>query len=270
MAEVFRMVPLPKGRSTAKPRNKGLTMMMDWGLPIESQAALLGLVAPHVDLAKIVVGTARLYEESYLRRKLAIYREHDIVPFIGGQFLEYVIRTQGVSGVQAFLEEARRLGFGAIEVSDNVVSFSTKDRKHIIRTALSCELEVHAEVGSKNETSTAEALVAQAKSDFDAGAKVVLVEGAELLRDGKADEQLVDGLQRGLDLDRVIFELSGPWIPGTFNTDVYALKVFLVKTFGPDVNLANILPDAVWETEALRMGLSAPGPIHAPAIASGQ
>ncbi|WEX12421.1 phosphosulfolactate synthase [Chelativorans sp. AA-79] len=262
MAEVFTMVPLPAGRSRTKPRRQGLTMMMDWGMPIESQASLLGLVAPHVDLAKIVVGTARLYEESYLRRKLATYRDHDIAPFIGGQFLEYVIRKQGVGGVDAFLDEACRLGFGAIEVSDNIVPISEENRRKIIKMALSRGLEVHAEVGSKHDASTAEALVAQATRDFDAGANVILVEGAELLRNRQPDQALIAGLKEGLDLSRVIFELSGPWIPGTHHTDVYALKVFLVKTFGPDVNLANILPDAVWETEALRMGLSAPGPIH--------
>lgn len=262
MAEVFTMVPLPAERSRTKPRRQGLTMMMDWGLPIESQASLLGLVASHVDLAKIVVGTARLYEESYLRRKLTVYREYEIAPFIGGQFLEYVIRKQGVAGVDAFLDEACRLGFGAIEVSDNIVPISAADRAKIIGMALSRKLEVHAEVGSKHETSTAEALVAQAKLDFDAGASVVLVEGAELLRNRQPDKHLIAGIKAELDLSRVIFELSGPWIPGTYHTDVYALKVFLVRTFGPDVNLANIMPDAVWETEALRMGLSAPGPIH--------
>lgn len=261
MKHVFEMIPLPAGRSTAKPRTKGLTMMMDWGIPIESQTSLLDMVAPHVDLAKIVVGTSRLYDEAYLRRKLDDYRAHEVAPFIGGQFLEYVIQTQGLGGVAAFCEEARRLGFDAVEVSDNVVTFSPEDRRKVIETAISCGLEVHGEVGSKSTASTAEDLIKQALADFDAGANVVLVEGAELLRDGQPDEALVEGLRQGLDLGRVIFELSGPWIPNTRTTDVYALKVFLVKTFGPDVNLANIMPDAVWETETLRAGLSVPGPI---------
>ena len=70
------------------------------------------------------------------------------------------------------------------------------------------------------------------------------------------------GLRAGLDTDRVIFELSGPWVPGTHHTDNYRLKVFLVRTFGPDVNLANVMPADVWETEALRCGLSIPGPMR--------
>lgn len=257
----FAQVPLPAERSTDKPRTCGLTMMMDWGLPLGLQRDWLELQARYVDLAKLVVGTARLYDEEVLERKLALYREHAVAPFLGGQFLEYVFATQGMAGVRPYCEEARRLGFEAIEVSDNVVTLDPRQRRDLIATAVDCGLHVHGEVGSKSEQSGAAALIAQAEDSFAAGADVVLVEGAELLRpDGSPDHALVDGLRGGLDTRRVIFELSGTWVPGTRNTDVYWLKVFLVRTFGPDVNLANVLPEQVWETEALRCGLSIPGP----------
>ncbi len=260
-AQPFQHIPLPPGRSTAKPRRQGLTMMMDWGLPLAQQGDWLGLQARYVDLVKIVVGTARLYEERYLRDKLALYRDHDVAPFLGGQFMEYVFATQGMPGVRPFCQEARRLGFEALEVSDNVVTLDSRQRHDIIATAVDCGLHVHGEVGSKSDVSGAAALVAQAGECFEAGADVVLVEGAELLRaDGTPDAALVEALRAGLDTRNVIFELSGSWIPGTHACDVYALKVFLVHTFGPDVNLANVLPEQVFETEALRAGLSVPGP----------
>lgn len=260
MKQPFLTVPLPSHRSVSKPRRTGLTMMMDWGLPLGMQRDWLSLIAPHVDLAKLVVGTARLYEEQYLLDKLALYEEHAITPFLGGQFLEYVFETQGMPGVQPFCDEAKRLGIGAIEVSDNVVPLTDHERKELIRIAIDCGLEVHGEVGSKSDDSGAEALVRQAEMCFEAGADVVLVEGAELLRNSQPNDSLIEGLRAGLELDRVIFELSGTWIPGTYNTDVYALKSFLVKRFGPDVNLANVMPEHVFETEALRCGLSVGGP----------
>ena len=262
MATPFSQVPLPAERSTTKPRRKGLTMMMDWGLPLGQQGDWLDLLAPVVDLAKLVVGTARLYEEDYLRRKLDLYASHGVRPFLGGQFLEYVFATQGMDGVKPFCDEAVRLGIHVIEVSDNVVALDDDERRAIIGTAVESGLEVHGEVGSKSADSGAETLVAQARTCFDAGADVVLVEGAELLRGGIPNETLADGLRAGLDTDRVIFELSGPWVPGTHHTDNYRLKVFLVRTFGPDVNLANVMPADVWETEALRCGLSVPGPMR--------
>ena len=70
----FAMVPLPAERSMEKPRRKGFTMMMDWGLPVNQQRDWLDLIAPYVDLAKFVVGTARMYDEDYLLQKIALYK----------------------------------------------------------------------------------------------------------------------------------------------------------------------------------------------------
>jgi len=256
----FSLVHLPAGRSLTKPRKNGLTMMMDWGLPIGVQEDWLDLVAPSVDLAKFVAGTARLYEEDYLLRKIALYKKHDVHPFIGGQFLEYVFATQGMSSAKPYFEEARRLGFEAIEVSDNCVPLDEKTRQTLIRTAVDCGLEVHGEVGSKSEDTGAATLIAQANVCFDAGADVVLVEGAELLNRGEPNRRLLAELRDGLDVSKVIFELIGPWVPGTHDCDVYDLKKFLISEFGSDVNLANVMPHDVFETEALRVGLSVVGP----------
>ncbi len=256
----FAMVPLPADRSTTKPRRKGLTMMMDWGLPLNAQRDWLDLVAPYVDLAKFVVGTARLYEEDYLLKKIALYKAHDVHPFIGGQFLEYVYATQGMPGARPYFQEAKRLGFDAIEVSDNCLPLDTETRQSLIRAAVDCGLQVHGEVGSKSEETTAAMLIAQANECFDAGAEVVLIEGAELLSNGEPNRPLIQALRDGLDVTKIIFELIGPWIPGTHHCDVYALKKFYIDEFGPDVNIANLMPDQIWETEALRAGLSVAGP----------
>jgi len=258
--EPFAMVPLTSARSRKKPRKTGLTMMMDWGLPLGQQRDWLDLLAPSVDLAKFVVGTSRLYEEDYLTHKIELYKSHDVHPFIGGQFVEYVYATQGLAAAGPFFEEAKRLGFDAIEVSDNVVPLDTKTRQELVKTAVDCGLEVHGEVGSKSDETSAAQLIAQANEYFESGADVVLVEGAELLLDGEPNRRLLAELRDGIDTAKVIFELIGPWIPGTHHCDVYELKKFLISEFGTDVNLANVMPEHVWETEALRLGLSVTGP----------
>jgi len=258
--EPFAMVPLTSARSREKPRKSGLTMMMDWGLPLGQQRDWLELLAPSVDLAKFVVGTSRLYSEEYLRGKIDLYRQNNVHTFIGGQFLEYVYSSQGLAAAQPFFEEAKRLGFDAIEVSDNVVPLEGDARRTLIRTAVDCGLEVHGEVGSKSDETSAAQLIAQANECFDAGADVVLVEGAELLIKGEPNRRLLSELRNGMDTSRIIFELIGPWVPGTHNCDVYDLKKFLISEFGPDVNLANVMPEHIWETEALRVGLSVTGP----------
>lgn len=256
----FGFIPLPVERSQSKPRSSGLTMMMDWGLPIETQRGWLELQARYVDLAKFVAGTARLYDRDYLRRKIALYKEYDVHPFLGGQFLEYTFATQGMNGAEDYFREAAELGFAAIEVSDNYVPLQSDSRRALIQGAIAHGLEVHGEVGSKTAETDAALLIGQAQECFAAGADVVLVEGAELLVDGEPSQALLRDLRSGLDTEKVIFELSGTWIPNTTQADVYQLKKFLITEFGPNVNLANILPDQIWETEALRVGLSTIGP----------
>lgn len=255
----FAMVPLASERS-GKPRTTGITMMMDCGLPCERVKDNLGLLAPYVDLVKIVVGTARLYAEDYLIRKLSLYKESGVDPFLGGQFAEYVFATQGMEAMGAFFAEAKRVGFMDVEISDNCVPLTEHERRTLIQTAIDRGLGVHGEVGSKVESQAPDILVGQAKVCFDAGCRFVLVEAAELVVHGKPNQELLVALRNELDLSKVLFELSGPWIKGTTLSDVCELRNFLISEFGPDVNLANVMPDDVFETEALRNGLGVVGP----------
>ena len=256
--EPFDFFPWPALRSTAKPRSSGLTMVMDCGMPLHALEDWLEIHAPYVDLMKLAVGTARLYGEDQLRRKLQIYSDNQVRPFLGGMFLEYVLHAQGMAAVTPYCREAARLGIEAIEVSDNIVPLTTEERTRIIKTACDHGLEVHGEVGSKFTANDGTVLSAQVNECLEAGASIVLVEGAEMLRDGVPDVALCDALRQNLDLKKVMFELGGPWIPETTVWSTYALRLFLIQTFGPDVNLANIDPDVLLDTEATRIGLGDP------------
>ena len=256
----FEMVPLPAQRSTAKPRRSGITMMMDWGLPLQHLDDVLELVGPYVDLGKIVAGTARLYESAAFREKLALFKQHDVKPFIGGQFLEYVLATQGWDAVTPYCAEARRFGIEAIEVSDNCVPLNDQERFRMISIAVECGLEVHGEVGSKDVQQSPKELAAQAEICFEAGCDMVLVEAAEFAKNGAIDRTMLDGLIDALDLSKVLFELPGWWIKGTTANDVFELQKIFVQEFGPDANIANVQPDSVMSLEALRCGLSVIGP----------
>lgn len=259
----FDMVPLPAERSTEKPRRTGITMMMDWGLPLSHLEDVLALSGAYVDLGKIVAGTVRLYETDVFRRKLDIYRRYDVRPFLGGQFLEYVFATQGWNAVEPYCEEARRLGIEAIEVSDNCVPLDDAERARMVRTAIDCGLEVHGEVGSKDVKQSGRDLLRQANVCFEAGCHVVLVEAAEIVHGGQIDRELLEIFRQDLDIARVLFELPGYWIKGTTSSDVFELQKALVLEFGPDVNIANVQPDYVFGLEALRCGLSVVGPKRA-------
>jgi phosphosulfolactate synthase len=256
----FPFVDLPAARSQRKPRRSGLTMMADFGITLEETESLLGLSAPFIDFAKIATGTARLYSRSYLQRKLQLYRTHAVRTFIGGQFAEYVFATQGRQAMRRFFDEAVGLGFETIEISDNCVPLTDAERSGLIREAIASGLAVLGEVGSKDRKSTAADLVAQADVCFAAGAELVLVEAAEFVADGRLDQDLIATVMGKLDMARIMIELPGPWISGVSLSQVHDMKKLLIKAFGPDVNIANVKPDDVFETEATRVGLGVVGP----------
>lgn len=255
----FAMVPLPAARSD-KPRRSGLTMIVDAGMPLGQQADLMALAADYVDLAKIKTGSARVYSEPLLRKKLQNYRRHQVRPFLGGQFHEYVFATQGQKALSRFYDEALRVGFEAIEISDNVVPLTSRERKQQIRAASAAGLIVYGEVGSKETASNPRLLVSQAEDCFAAGAALVLVEAAELVRKGRPNRATLDLVLKNLDLKRVMIELPGPWIPEVRACDVEVLKKLLIEELGPDVNLANVAPEDLIDLETARVGLGVAGP----------
>ena len=257
----FGFVELPPARSQKKPRTAGLTMVADFGLPYLQVEDLVTMADRYIDLAKIAVGTSRLYDLAYLRKKLALYRRHRIRPFIGGQFQEYVFATYGEKMLRPFLLEAKRVGFDVVEVSDNCVELTPRQRRAQIRLAVDCGLAVFGEVGSKDTKNDARLLVSQAEDCFAAGAELVLVEAAELIANGKPKMKLINGIcAKALDMSKVLIELPGPWISGITLSVVEDMKKFLVSEFGPDVNIANVMPSDIMETEALRVGLGVVGP----------
>ena len=79
-------------------------------------------------------------------------------------------------------------------------------------------------------------------------------------RGGRLNTELINAVVGALDMSRVMIELPGPWISGVSLAQVYDMRKLLVKAFGPDVNIANVKPDDVFDTEALRVGLGVVGP----------
>ena len=239
-------------------------MMVDDGLPLAYARDLVALAGDYIDLAKIKTGTARFYPREQLMRKLRLYKKNRIQPFLGGQFHEYVFATQGEKALPRYYAESRALGFETIEISDNTVPLTDAQRRSQIRAAVKAGLTVYGEVGSKETMSKPKLLIGQARLCFDSGAALVLVEAAELVEKGRLRKKTIDLLVRSLDLSRVMIELPGPWISDVRSCDIEDMKKALVHELGPDVNLANVSPLSIVDTEATRTGLGTAGPLKEP------
>ncbi|MAG34965.1 MAG: hypothetical protein CL878_01745 [Dehalococcoidia bacterium] len=245
---------LPIEARVPKPRERSLVVTIDWGLGLAEQADLLRTAGEYVDLAKIAVGVSRLLDVDLLRDKIALYRQHEVVAFPGGQFLEYAL-AQDAEDV--FLEEARESGYEAIEVSDNLIEISLSDKTALIARAVQeFGLRVLGEAGKKEGMSHAVSLVDDARACLASGAWKVMLEAADVFPTGQEPQAAVERLlAQGLQPAEAIFELPGHWIPGTIYADPPHIYRQLLAAVGPEVNVANILPDRVIEYETVRCGI---------------
>lgn len=243
-------------RQCMKPRASGLTMMMDIGIPLGAQEDWLGLIAPFIDVAKLVTGTASLYQVDYLKRKLDLYERHQVKTFIGGNFLESLFARDGFDGAKRLFDECCRLGIDTVEVSSTIVPIDLKDRLTLVKQAIDAGLQVHAEIGAKVSRTAMGSITEEIGTLIDAGAENITVEGAELMSNGVANKALCDEVVATFDVDRTFFELCGPWLPRVQTWEMFAVMRFLVATFGPNVNIGNASPEMVVEIEAQRRGLN--------------
>jgi phosphosulfolactate synthase len=235
-----------------KPRTRGLTMMIDWGLPCGHQADIVATGGAFVDMAKIAGSIAGLMDEANLLKKLEIYSGAGISTSQGGLFVELAV-MQG--RVEALFEHLARLGFDAVEVSDNLLDWSLAEKTRVIRTAVEqFGLRVLGEVGKKEGALTDDAVIADLEACFAAGASRVFLEAYELFSDGVIRDELIASIADRFGVERTIFELPVTILPGVNREFKHKVTAWLVKELGTEVNLANVEWDEIWITEMVRRG----------------
>lgn len=235
---------LPKRAS--KPRQTGLTVVMDKGLSVAQAENLLSVAEPFIDFIKLGFGTA-LFTPN-LEQKLLVYRNSRIPVFLGGTLFEaFVVRNQ-FDDYLRFLEHNK---IEYAEVSDGSFPMPLQRKCEYIRK-LAKHVTVLSEVGSKDENSdlTPAEWVEAITSELEAGAVRVITEAREsgivgiYGSDGAIRDELVREILNHVPKHKLIWEAP------TKNQ-----QVWFIKSLGPNVNLGNIAPDDVIPLETLRYGL---------------
>jgi len=234
-----------------KPREMGITMVADWGFGLNRQKDLIETSGYFVDLAKIVVAISRVMPREALARKIQLYRENRIEPFPGGQFLEIAILQKRV---KEYCRGARAVGYEAIEVSDNAITLTSGEKKDVIRQAIDSGLRVIGEVGKKVSTTDMGELIADIKNTLEAGSWKVFVEAKEIFGEG-LNEDLIKQLADAVDISKLIFEIPLVSVQEVHHFQCYKMWMWLLETFGPEVNIANVEYDDPMKLATLRLGI---------------
>ena len=235
-----------------KPRQKGITMVLDKGLGLETAESLMNISGDYVDYLKFGWGTSIVHEQDIIKDKDAMYKSHNITPYTGGTLFELAYMNDKL---EEFFQEAHDLGFEAIEVSDGSTTISHDKKLECIESAKKDGFEVLSEVGKKDpgldKELSLDERIEYMQNELEAGSSLIIVEAREGGKNigiydkaGNAKEDEIDYILDNFDGNKILWEAP--------NKDQ---QVFFILKLGNDVNLGNVSTDDITSLETLRRGL---------------
>lgn len=229
-----------------KPRNAGITMMMDKGLSLRETEHFIESSAHLTDLVKFGFGTS--YMSKNLKEKIEIYKKAGVRPYLGGTLFEaFIVRNK----FKDYHKLVSDLGLDLVEVSDGSIILDHKEKCDYIHK-LSKDFTVLSEVGSKE----AGILISPAKwikmmtNELEAGTWKLIAEGRE---SGSVGIFRPNGSPHTMLINKIISKIKPEDI--LWEAPVKNQQVWFINLFGANVNLGNIAPYDVISLECLRLGL---------------
>lgn len=240
-------IALPE-RAT-KPRDRGLTIVIDGGIPPRLFEDYVESAASKIDLVKFGWGTSVVTDA--LDRKIACLRENHIDYFFGGTLFEKFLSQGRLGEYKTYCD---LYGCRYVEISNGTITLDNAEKARYI-TDFARDFKVLSEVGYKDsdrsQTMAPTQWISYIQEDLDAGASRVITEAREsgtsgICRpNGEVRYGLIEEIiQSGIDITNIIFEAPKK-----------DLQVYFVRRLGTDVNLANIQISDVIPLETLRLGL---------------
>jgi phosphosulfolactate synthase len=242
MVEEFLGLPM----RPSKPRERGLTHVIDKGLTLAEIDGMFEAAGDYVDIVKLGWGTS--YVTRNLRDKVQRYHDHGTPVMCGGTLLEAAVAR---GRVEEFRRWNQDIGFTHVEVSDGTLRMERESKQELIRS-LARDFVVLSEVGSKDQDAIYAPYqwVAWIREELEAGAWKVITEAREtgtsgIFRGtGEVRSGLIDEIVHEIPVDNLLFEAP--------QKDQQA---WFVRHLGPEVNIGNVPPDEVIPLETLRLGL---------------
>ena len=230
----------------SKPRDKGLTMVMDKGLSIREAEDFMSVGCDYTDFVKLGFGTSLITPG--FKKKIKIYKEAGVVPYFGGTLFEAFIVRDMFKDYIKFLDDCE---IEFVEVSDGSYDIDHSAKLDYIKE-LSGSKTVISEVGSKKKevVYTPDQWVAMMRAELNAGSVKVIAEAREsgttgiYNEDGSINNNIIDAISEHVRLENVIWEAP-----------MKSQQAWFIKHFGANVNLGNIAPAEIIPLESLRLGL---------------
>ncbi len=231
---------------TERPRESGLTMVMDKGISLKQAEDFVESYSDYVDFMKLGFGTSVVSKQ--VKEKIKIYQNAGLKTYLGGTLFEAFVARGKFDEYQKFIES---YGLDTAEVSDGSINMDHDSKCEFI-SKLSKNFTVLSEVGSKEEGIIIHPAkwVSMMKAELEAGSFKVIAEAREsgtvgiFHKNGSAHSMLITRITNKIKPTDIIWE-----------TPQKAQQVYFINLFGANVNVGNISVDDVIPLETLRLGL---------------
>lgn len=231
---------------TQKPRDKGITMVMDKGLSLRQVEDFIEVSGIHTDIVKL--GWATSYVTPNLDQKIKLYQEAGIPVYFGGTLFEAMIVRGQFDDYRRVLDKYK---LQHAEVSDGSITIEHAVKCDYINK-LAQQVTVISEVGSKDvqKIFAPYKWIQLMKAELEAGSWKVIAEAREsgnvgIYRDsGEVRQGLVDEILTQIPEGTIIWEAPQK-----------AQQVWFIQLIGANVNLGNIAPVDAIPLETLRLGI---------------
>jgi phosphosulfolactate synthase len=229
-----------------KPRNSGITMVMDKGLSIREAEDFMSVGSEYTDFVKLGFGTSLITPG--FEKKIKIYKDSGVIPYFGGTLFEaFIVRNM----FKQYVEFLDKHEIELVEVSDGSFDIERNMKLDYI-SKLAERVTVISEVGSKkaNVIFSPDEWVSMMKAELGAGSMKVIAEAREsgttgiYNEDGSINNKIIAAISEHVKLENVIWEAP-----------LKSQQAWFIKHFGANVNLGNIAPTEIIPLESLRLGL---------------
>ena len=230
-----------------KPRQKGLTMVMDKGISTLEAEGLMETCSSYIDIIKFGFGTSLISKN--ISKKIKLYKKNGIKLYLGGTLFEaYIVRNM----FKEYCDLVNNLELNTVEISDGSIEMNHNKKCEYINKLANQNITVFSEVGYKSS----DKIIAPSKwielmeKELKAGSWKVIAEAREsgnvgLYRSsGEVRSDLIEEILTKIPKEKILWEAPKK-----------QQQVFFIKLLGPNVNLGNIGTNDIIPLESLRLGL---------------
>jgi phosphosulfolactate synthase len=229
-----------------KPREEGVTMVMDKGLSLREAENFIEFGSHLVDVVKLGFGTS--YVTPNLKKKIKLYHDAGLKVYPGGTLFEaFIVRGM----YDEFRNMLDKFGLVTLEVSDGSIEIPLDEKLDYIRK-LAKDYTVLSEVGSKE----AGIIISPGKwikmmnLELEAGSWKVIAEARE---SGNVGIYRSNGTAHTMLVNKILSKVNGNDI--LWEAPQKSQQAWFIKILGSNVNLGNIAPHDLIPLECLRLGL---------------